>query len=198
MIKDHNKPFEVDSYMSLFKEVHGMLSALTWSLAHVKPKKVSYNDIMTSTKLEYMDQILSPLSTKDKYILIFAQSEVFLRLLEIILQKHNLSYVFLKHTSTNDDINQLTQEWKVKPTILLLSYQCTLTTDVANAIISSTTNKPMDVANAIISSTTNKPTDIIHIFFMDLPPDHRYVDNVKRKLYSVCTCEWWLVILFIS
>ena len=183
MIKDQNKPFEVDSYMSLFKEVHGMLSALTWSLAHVKPKKVSYNDIMTSTKLEYMDQILSPLSTKDKYILIFAQSEVFLRLLEIILQKHNLSYVFLKHTSTNDDINQLTQEWKVKPTILLLSYQCTLTTDVANAIISSTTNKPMD---------------IIHIFFMDLPPDHRYVDNVKRKLYSVCTCEWWLVILFIS
>lgn len=125
-----------------------------------------------------MDQILSPLSTKDKYILIFAQSEVFLRLIEIILQEHNLSYVFLKHTSTNDDINQLTQEWKVKPTILLLSYQCTLTTDVANAIISSTTNKPMD-----------KPMDIIHIFFMDLPPDHRYVDNVKRKLYSVCTCE---------
>ena len=187
MIKDQNKPFEVDSYMSLFKEVHGMLSALTWSLAHVKPKKVSYNDIMTSTKLEYMNQILSPLSTKDKYILIFAQSEVFLRLIEIILQKHNLSYVFLKHTSTNDDINQLTQEWKVKPTILLLSYQCTLTTDVANAIISSTTNKP-----------TDKPMDIIHIFFMDLPPDHRYVDNVKRKLYSVCTCEWWLVILFIS
>lgn len=125
-----------------------------------------------------MDQILSPLSTKDKYILIFAQSEVFLRLIEIILQEQNLSYVFLKHTSTNDDINQLTQEWKVKPTILLLSYQCTLTTDVANAIISSTTNKP-----------TDKPMDIIHIFFMDLPPDHRYVDNVKRKLYSVCTCE---------
>ena len=145
--------------------------------------------MMTSTKLKYMNQILSSLSANANLILIFAQSEVFLRLIEIILQEHNLSYVFLKHTSTNDDINQLTQEWKVKPTILLLSYQCTLTTDVANAIISSTTNKPTDVANAIISSTTNKPMDIIHIFFMDLPPDHRYVDNVKRKLYSVCSCE---------
>ena len=136
-----------------------------------------------------MDQILSPLSTKDKYILIFAQSEVFLRLIEIILQEHNLSYVFLKHTSTNDDINQLTQEWKVKPTILLLSYQCTLATAVANAVISSAPNKPTDGATAIWSATPAAPLDIIHIFFMDLPPDHRYVDNVKRKLYSVCSCE---------
>ena len=110
MIKDQNEPFEVDSYMSLFKEVHGMLSALTWSLAHVKPKKVSYDDMMTSTKLKYMNQILSSLSANANHILIFAQSEVFLRLIEIILQKHNLSYVFLKHTSTNDDINQLTQK----------------------------------------------------------------------------------------